>query len=41
MHVPPYNNRNNPLFDVGNEAVPLTYFNIVNLKKETNSLIKS
>ena len=33
MYVPPYNNRNKPLVEVGNEAVPLTYFNIVNLKK--------
>ena len=33
MHVAPYQNENRPLFGAQNEAVPLTYFNIVKLKR--------
>ena len=33
MHIAPFANENRPLFDAQNEAVPLTYFNIVKLKK--------
>lgn len=32
MHIPPFDNRNQPIVDVDHEAVPLTYFNIVKLK---------
>ena len=33
MHIPPYDNENNPIVDANNKAVPLNYFNIVKLKK--------
>ena len=33
MHIPPYDNQNNPIVDANNKAVPLNYFNIVKLKK--------
>ena len=33
MHIPPYDNENNPIVDVNNKTVPLNYFNIVKLKK--------
>lgn len=33
MHIPPYENDNQPIVDVDNETVPLNYFNIVKLKK--------
>ncbi len=33
MHIAPYENDNKPLFDAGNADVPLTYFNIVKLKR--------
>ncbi len=33
MHIPPFDNLNKPLVDVENSSVPLTYFNIVKLKK--------
>jgi len=33
MHIPPYNNKNQPLVDVDNDLVPLNYFNIVKLAK--------
>ena len=33
MHIPPYDNKNEPIVDVGNEVVPLNYFNIVKLTK--------
>ncbi|MDX1737790.1 MAG: 5-deoxy-glucuronate isomerase [Alphaproteobacteria bacterium] len=33
MHIPPHDNQNNPIIDVNNETTPLTYFNIVKLKK--------
>lgn len=33
MHIPPYDNKNQPIVDVDDKAVPLTYFNIVKLKK--------
>lgn len=33
MHIPPFDNKNNPIVDVDDKAVPLNYFNIVKLKK--------
>ena len=33
MHIPPYDNKNQPIVDVDSAAVPLNYFNIVKLKK--------
>lgn len=33
MHIPPFNNKNNPIVDVDDSLVPLNYFNIVKLKK--------
>ena len=33
MHIPPYDNENNPIVDASNKTVPLNYFNIVKLKK--------
>ncbi len=33
MHIAPYENNNEPIVDIGNETVPLNYFNIVKLKK--------
>ena len=33
MHIPPYDNENNPIVDTNNQTVPLNYFNIVKLKK--------
>ena len=33
MHIPPYQNQNTPLFDADNDSVPLTYFNIVKLRR--------
>ena len=33
MHIPPYDNQNNPIVDANNKTVPLNYFNIVKLKK--------
>ena len=33
MHIPPFDNRNLPIVDVGNPTVPLNYFNIVKLGK--------
>ena len=32
MHIAPHDNANRPIVDVDNAVVPLTYFNIVNLK---------
>ncbi|MEM8569848.1 MAG: 5-deoxy-glucuronate isomerase [Pseudomonadota bacterium] len=32
MHIPPYDNLNEPIVAAGSETVPLNYFNIVNLK---------
>lgn len=32
MHIPPFNNRNQPIVDVDHTHVPLVYFNIVKLK---------
>ena len=32
MHIPPYDNENNPIVDTNNKTVPLNYFNIVKLK---------
>ena len=33
MHIPPYDNANKPIIDVGSDVVALNYFNIVKLKK--------
>jgi 5-deoxy-glucuronate isomerase len=33
MHIPPHDNADRPIVDVDNPLVPLTYFNIVKLKK--------
>ena len=33
MHIPPYDNENDPIVDANNKTVPLNYFNIVKLKK--------
>lgn len=33
MHIPPHDNRNRPIVDVGNALVPLNYFNIVRLRR--------
>jgi 5-deoxy-glucuronate isomerase len=33
MHIPPYDNQNQPIVDVDHSHVPLTYFNIVKLTK--------
>ena len=33
MHIPPFDNHNNPIIDINDDNVPLTYFNIVKLKK--------
>lgn len=33
MHIPPHDNRNQPIVDVDHDLVPLNYFNIVRLKK--------
>ena len=33
MHIPPHDNHNRPIVDVGNPLVPLNYFNIVKLKR--------
>ena len=31
MHIPPYDNQNRPIVDLGDSTVPLNYFNIVKL----------
>jgi 5-deoxy-glucuronate isomerase len=33
QHIPPYDNHNKPIVDVGDEDVPLAYFNIVRLRR--------
>lgn len=33
MHIPPYENNNQPIVDVEHDRVPLTYFNIVKLSQ--------
>lgn len=33
MHIPPHDNRNQPIVDVDHPLVPLNYFNIVKLKR--------
>jgi 5-deoxy-glucuronate isomerase len=33
MHVPPFDNRNQPIVDIGDQLVPLTYFNIARLAR--------
>ena len=33
MHIPPFDNQNQPIVDVNDPRVPLTYFNIVKLRK--------
>ena len=40
MHIPPFDNQNKPIIDVNDEHVPLTYFNIVKLKKGERLLIR-
>lgn len=32
MHIEPFDNQNQPIVDVGNDRVPLNYFNIVKLR---------
>jgi len=34
MHIPPNDNNNIPIVDIGDSRVPLNYFNIVKLKKD-------
>ena len=29
MHIPPYNNKNEPIINIDNHKVPLVYFNII------------
>ena len=36
MHIPPYNNKNEPIININNRKVPLVYFNIIKLKKKWN-----
>ena len=33
MHIQPFDNQNKPIIDINDDHVPLTYFNIVKLKK--------
>ncbi len=33
MHIPPFNNRNQPIVDIDDPTVPLNYFNIVKLTR--------
>jgi 5-deoxy-glucuronate isomerase len=33
MHIPPFDNKNIPIVDIDDDWVPLTYFNIVKLKR--------
>ena len=33
MHIPPFDNQNNPIIDINDDHVPLTYFNIAKLRK--------
>lgn len=33
MHIPPFDNQNKPIIDINDSNVPLTYFNILKLKK--------
>lgn len=33
MHIAPYDNQNQPIVDIDHELVPLTYFNIVKLRR--------
>ena len=33
MHIPPHDNRNEPIIAPGNDRVPLNYFNIVKLRE--------
>ena len=34
MHIPPFDNKNNPIVDMDDKHVPLNYFNIVKLNKD-------
>ena len=34
QHIEPYENKNNPIVDVGNKTVPLIYFNHIKLNYE-------
>ena len=36
MHIPPFDNFNKAIIDIHDAHVPLTYFNIVKLKKGEN-----
>ena len=40
MHIPPFDNQNQPIIDINDAHVPLTYFNIVKLKKDSSFSIK-
>ena len=33
MHIPPFDNQNQPIVGTGNDRVPLNYFNIVKLRR--------
>ena len=33
MHIPPFDNQNQPIVDMNDPLVPLTFFNIVKLRK--------
>ena len=33
MHIPPFDNKNQPIVDIADDTVPLNYFNIVKLTK--------
>ena len=33
MHIPPFDNQNQPIVDLNDPHVPLTYFNIVKLRR--------
>ena len=34
MHIPPFDNNNKAIVDMGDKKVPLNYFNIVKLNKD-------
>ena len=38
MHIPPFDNKNIPIVDVGDSRVPLNYLNIVNYSILTTKL---
>ena len=39
MHIAPFDNQNQPIVDVGNDRVPLNYFNIVKLQTSLQTVI--